>query len=880
MTAAPWYATEKEDVLKTLHSSKNGLADEEAKERLQKYGPNRLPDAKQKSLFLIFLEQFKSPLIYVLIGADILVFFLNEYTDGILIFFILLFNAILGTVQEGRAQNTLAALSKFTETRAEVVRGGKETDVSDIDIVPGDIITLQEGGKVPADARLLEVRNLTIDEAALTGESRPVRKKESIISGKNLSTTDQTNMVFKGTVIATGTAKAVVVATGLSTVIGGISSRIAVVNTDIPLAKNLTHIARVVVYIVLGLTVGIFALGVLEGRDVAEMFAASVAISVAAVPEGLPLVLTITLAAGVWRMAKRRVLVKKLQAVEALGQAHKIAVDKTGTITKNELVVERVFVNGNDNEVNGNGYEPLPLIENPSKDLLIAGEVAAFCSNAHVVTVQKSEYKLIGDPTEGSLSVFASKVGVSKNDKDYELVEDWPFDYERKFHLAIYKKNDSRRFAITGAPEVILEMSDRYLKNGEELQMKESSREHFSQTFIRFSELGYRVIAFAYEVNPPESVSVDSLPPLIFGGLFAIRDSLRPNISESIEKARNLGIDTLMITGDHAVTAKTIAEQAGIYKPGDNVMTGAELDSMSVEQLAEKLDNTTVFARVTPDHKMRIIEAYRARGEVIAMTGDGVNDAPPLVAADLGIAMGKIGTEVAKEAADIVLLDDNFSDILSAVEEGRNMRQGLRRAITYLFSSNIGEILLIIISLLLGYPIPLLAAQLIWLNVVTDTFFDISLALEPKDPSLMKKGFKFSKQLFDKTIGYRLVFIGPIIAAEAFWLFEKQTHDEVLARTFALTAIVVAQWFNALNCRSETKSVFSMNPFSNKFLTMTMLGVITLHVFAVNNPFFNSVLKIKPLSWEQWVQIISVGSIVLFAEEIRKIFLRQRIKTV
>jgi len=874
-----WYSKPASQVIAELNSSERGLTQEESKTRLREFGSNKLPEQKGKSLLLIFFAQFQSPLIYVLIAADIIVFLLKEFTDGFIILFILLFNAVLGTIQEGRAQNTLQALKKFVETRAEVLRDGREFNIPDTDVVPGDIILLQEGEKVPADARLIEVHNLKVDEAALTGESEPVRKITEPLSGNDLGTADQKNMLFKGTNVAVGAGTAVAVATGVNTVIGKISQKIAGIDTEIPLAKNLRQLAKVVVVIVGILITAIFAVGVLEGKDFEEMFTTAVAIAVAAVPEGLPLVLTVTLATGVWRMAKRRVLVKKLQAVEALGQAQEIAVDKTGTITKNELTIRKVIMGDKEYAIEGVGYEPKPEIKNPGAELLLAARVAAFCSNAHIAYSPDDGYRLTGDPTEGALQAFAWKAGTPKEEllKTYTPLNDWPFDYQKKFHLALYEKDNRPFLAITGAPEVILDLCKTYFSQGGVQPLDQKTKESFTNRFLNLSQEGLRVIGFAFYKDPPKDVNQDNLPPLTFGGLLAMHDALRSGIKEDVERAKNLGIRVILITGDHAVTAKTIAKQAGIYSEGDAILTGADLDTLPPKELEQYLPRATVFARVTPEHKMRIIQDYRRRNQIIAMTGDGVNDAPSLVAADLGIAMGKIGTEVAKEASDLVLMDDNFRDILSAIEEGRNLRQGLRRTITYLFSSNLGELLLIIFALIAQLPLPLLAAQLIWMNVVTDTFFDISLALEPKDPTLMRKGARLPKKLFDKFIAGRLALIAPVIALGAFWLFQDQIADPTRARTFALTGLIIFQWFNSLNCRSEEKSIFQLNPFSNKFLLATLGWVIVLHTFAIYTPFMNKILRLSPLRLKDWLEIAAIALTVIVAEEIRKFFYRRRL---
>ena len=607
------------------------------------------------------------------------------------------------------------------------------------------------------------------------------------------------------------------------------------------------------------------------------MFVAAVAIAVAAVPEGLPLVLTVILAFGVSRMAKRRVLVKKLQAVEALGQVQDIAVDKTGTITKNELVLASIVIGSKRYDIPGVGYDRTPRIDAPDNDLVRAARIALLCSNARLSLNDDGTVRVVGDPTEAALTVFGEKTGLTKKavQNEYQSVADWPFDYTKKIHLAMGKEREASFLAATGAPETLLESARERLENGKILPITPESRQNIETQFLRLSEQGFRVIGFAFRDNAPEASSPDALPPLVFGGLFAMQDGLRPGIREAVAQAKEAGIRTILVTGDHAATACTIARQAGIYADGDEVLTGADIDALTPEAFRARMKRVTVYARVTPEHKLRIIEAYRANGEIIAMTGDGVNDAPSLVAADLGIAMGNIGTEVTKEAADLVLLDDNFGDIVHAVEEGRSMRQGIRRTITYLFSSNLGEIVLIALALAFDAPLPLIAAQIIWMNLVTDTFFDISLAMEPNDRALMKEA-RIPKRLFDRAIARRLALIAPVIGAGAFFLFESAGADLERARTIALTSLVIFQWFNAWNCRSETKSVFALRFFGNRFLAATLVIVIGLHLLALYTDPLRGILALTPLSLGDWARIALVASAVLAVEECRKLFARRR----
>ncbi|PIT92597.1 MAG: hypothetical protein COU08_01210 [Candidatus Harrisonbacteria bacterium CG10_big_fil_rev_8_21_14_0_10_42_17] len=875
-----WHTKEPEAIYQELKTRIEGLSKEEAEERKLRYGLNKLPETKGDGWITIFLGQFQSSLIYVLIAADVIVFWLEEYIDAFIILFVLLFNATLGTIQEGRAQNTLSALKHFVQTRASVIRSDKEMVIQDFEVVPGDIIILHEGEKIPADARIIEANNLKTEEATLTGESTPVRKEAAVMTQETNSVAEQRNMVFKGTSIAVGYGKAIVVATGLETAIGQISKSISEIKSEIPLQKSLTEFSRVVVGITIILIALIFVIGLNDGIPVKEMFITAVSISVAAVPEGLPLVLTVVLATGVWRMAKRKVLVKKLQAVEALGQAQVIAVDKTGTITKNELVIQKVILGDEEIEIKGIGYEPKPEISSDNPGIQLAGKIAAMCANAKIIfSEEKKTYQVIGDPTEAAMIAFAAKMGINKDGmlERTPLINDWPFDYEKKYHRALFQEKDKKVMAITGAPEIILNISKQEWKKEGATPLTEERRKKLETIFIQLSEQGMRVIAFGYNEDVRESVVSDSLPPITFVGFYAMKDGLREGIREQVEEARKAGIKVVMITGDHKVAAQAIAREAGIYKEGSEMLTGDDLNNLSEKELKEKIGSVSIFARVTPDHKKKIIQVYKELGEVIAMTGDGVNDAPSLVAADLGIAMGKIGTEVTKEASDLVLMEDNFGDIIGAVEEGRGMRQGIKRTIIYLFSSNLGEIIVIAGALLLKNPLPLIAAQIIWMNVVTDTFFDISLALEPQGDELLDPKYAKPKKLFDKLMLQRMLVIAPIMSLGTLYLFLQYVDTASIekARTVALSGLVIFQWFNAWNCRSEDKSIFQLKFFGNKFLISTLFIVVILHSLALYTPFLNNILGTVPLTLNELAPIIALGTTVIIGEEIRKLIARQ-----
>jgi len=885
-----WSTKSAATVLVDLGSSLQGLTETESKNRLLKYGRNKLPETKSDSLLVIFLRQFQSPLIYILFAASIVTFFLREFTDGGLILFVLFFNAVVGTFQEGKAQNTLLALKNFVTTKATVLREGNESIILDSELVPGDIILLQEGEKIPADARLSVSNQLLLDESALTGESVPVNKISDVSEATDLPIFEQNNMVFKGTHIVAGNGKAIVVATGLETFIGKISKEIATIDTEIPLKTNIRYLSRLIVCAVLGIGTLLFFLGLARGSTLSEMFRTVVSLAVSIIPEGLPIVMTLILATGVWRMSKRHALVKKLQAVEALGQTKVIAVDKTGTITKNEMVIKKVYTAGKFFEVGGIGYEPkgeirldgsvIDSVNHP--ELRLAGKIAAFSSNARVMFSEEEKvWRVAGDPTEAAMLMLAEKLGLNKDDLERESpqVSEIPFDYKLKYHATVHRLDGQEFLAVVGAPEVILNLS----------QISKEEKQELESVFLSMSREGLRVIAFAESHDDPtrlqrklasgqETLKPETIGDLTFAGFFGMKDALRPEARGAIQKAAFAGIKVVMVTGDHKITAQAIAKEAGIYQDDDIVLEGQDIDTFSDAALSEKLAKTSVFARVTPEHKLRIIEAYRARGETVAMTGDGVNDAPSLVAADLGVAMGKIGTEVAKEAADIVLLDDNFGSIVSAVEEGRAIYKTIKKVILYLFSTSVGEVLTISGALFLGWPLPILPAQIIWLNLVTDGILDVALAMEPKEDGLLKGKFeKSSKYLVDSLMAKRMVLMAMPMAIGALLLFQRFYQiDLAKAWTISLTTLAAFQWFNAWNCRSENKSIFQMGFFSNKFLVGATIIVIALQLLAVYNPLMQRILHTTALSLPDWILIIIVGLSIVLVEEIRKFFYRKK----
>lgn len=884
-----WHTRSVTDILSILKSSEHGLSSAEAEKRLLENGLNALPDSKVDSITLIFLRQFQSPLIYILLAAAFLVFAMGEEVDAVVIMAVLILNAIVGSIQEGKARDTLLALKRFVETKAVIIREGKEIIVPDTQVVVGDLILLQEGDKVPADARIIASRNLKIDESAMTGESEAVHKISGVLDNPNLPVLEERNMAFKGTNIVLGNGQAIVVSTGTETVIGKIAKEVATIDTEIPLKTEIRRLSSAIIIVALCASVLLFFFGVLSGQDSREMFSTVVSILVSVIPEGLPIAITIILAAGVWRMSKRNALVKRLQAVEALGQAQVIAVDKTGTITKNEMTIQTAYVDGKIFEIGGAGYEPKgdirlgsQVIDPPNHpELLLLGKLAAFCTNARVMLSEKNnEWKISGDPTEASMFVFAAKLGFNKVDLEREstFVSEIPFDYSLKYHATVHRDGEKNLLSVIGAPEVVLGLSSSLWQKGQEVSLSETDRSELTEIFRDLSRKGLRVLAIASSREVNEKLGDDDIKNLTFIGFFGLRDALRLEVKEATKRAISSGIKVVMITGDHENTAETIAKESGIFRTGDKILTGKVVDTLSDDELKDHLSKTSVFARVTPEHKLRIIKAYKSRGEIVAMTGDGVNDAPSLVAADLGVAMGKIGTEVAKEASDIVLLDDNFGSIISAIEEGRNIYKTIKKVVLYLLSTGIGELMVIIGAVVVGLPLPLLPVQIIWLNFVTDGFFTVALAMEPGEKNLLRGEFKKPKRyLVDTLMGQRMLVMAiPMIVVTLILFSSYLESDSSKAWTISLTLLAVFQWFNAWNCRSETDSVFKSNPFENIYMIGATLVAFLFQLLAVYHPLFQKFLHTVPLDLSDWLLIIALATTIIFVEELRKLLWKNR----
>lgn len=870
-TPPNWYEMKREEVLTRLKVDSGGLTSAEARDRLKIYGSNTLPKSKPDSYLKIFIRQFASPLIYLLLAAAAIVAAMGEYTDGVIIAAVLMLNAIIGAIQEGRAVKTLASLEQLVTTQATAVRDGQETTLQDSELLPGDIIILREGEKVPADCRILEQFSLKVDESAITGESVPTEKHTEPISssGPYMSLPDQRNMLFCGTLITSGNAKAVVVETGARTVMGSISGQIAHIQREIPLQIQIRHLANILIVLVIVCSFALFGIGLLKGFAVREMFGIVVSLAVSIIPEGLPIAVTLILASGVWRMSKQNALVKKLQAIEALGQVDVIAVDKTGTITQNEMTALGVIIDNTHYSFSGSGYEeaggayvegaPITPSEHPA--LLIAGRVFALCGNARITKeAETNSVHIVGDPTDAALVVAAKKIGILRDELivEHPLIDEIPFDYRRKYHATIHEIQNKAWVSAVGATESILELCSTTNKRRILLQAANASKK------------GLRVLAFAYKENA-KHIDSGKLSELTFGGLVMLADPLHAEVPEAVQSLRSARIRVAMLTGDNAATGKAIAEAAGIYTKGDTVLTGPELHKLSQRELAHALHDVSVFARVTPDDKLKLIEAYGRARLTIAMTGDGVNDAPALLAADVGMAMGKKGTAVAKEAADIILLDDNFTTIVAAVEEGRNIYLTIKKVLLYLFSTSAGELLTVSFSVFMGLPLPVIAVQIIWLNFVTDGFLTIALGAEPKEEGLLVKPFakpgRFLLSGYDLS---RMSVMGVIMAMSTLYVFTNHPGSLIYRQTLALTLLAVIQWFNAWNCRTE-KSIFVSKPWKNYWLIVATGIVAGLQFLAVYWTPLQGILQTTPLHPGDWYIILLFSAPVIVADELFKL---------
>lgn len=873
----------------------NGLHEGEVKKRLEKFGENKLQEKKGKSIWSMILDQFKDVLIIILIiaaGISLVVGIKNgashgEYDsiiDALLIIAIVILNAVLGVTQENKANNALKALKEMAAPVAKVIRDGKLLKVPSSALVPGDLIVLEAGDYVPADARLVESVNLKIDESALTGESVPVEKDSDDMVKEDAPLGDRTNMAYMSTIVTYGRGKAIVSSTGMGTEIGHIANLInEVEENQTPLQKKLASFGKVLGAVCLGVCVIIFILGLLRGQGVLEIFMTAVSLAVAAIPEGLPAIVTVVLALGMQRMVKRDAILKKLAAVETLGSTTVICTDKTGTLTQNKMVVTKVFDGSHIWDVTGVGYSTDGQItcqdgDFTSESLEKIMQVSVLCNDAQIV---KEKNDIIGDPTEGALVVLGAKGGYPQDElnKSYPRMDEFPFDSARKLMSTIHQRSDSKVMYTKGAPDVILSRCTHILIEGKEVELTDDLRQKIDETNANFANDALRVLGFAFK-KVQDGVDIkDEEKNLVFLGLTGMMDPPREEAKEAVKLCKRAGIRVVMITGDHKTTASAIAKNIGIIDDETEALSGSEIDALSDAEFAEKVTHVCVFARVSPEHKVKIVKAIRAHGEVAAMTGDGVNDAPALKQADIGIAMGITGTDVAKEAADMVLTDDNFASIVDAVEEGRVIYSNIRKFVGFLLSCNFGELLLIFVTMLIGWNSPLVPIQILWINLVTDSFPAFALGVEAKEGGVMdQKPRDPNAPITDRPMLIAIAFqsVALAVAGIGSYYFGRELGGIAMAQTFCFMTVIIGELLRAYSARSEEHYLFTMNPFSNKHLNLAVGVSIILLFIIVYVPFLQPIFKTVSIPLASlWIPL-ALSLLPLISGEISKFFKRRR----
>ncbi|MBA3007684.1 MAG: cation-translocating P-type ATPase [Proteobacteria bacterium] len=885
-----WYNQSAEEVLSQVGSSATGLSTQEAAQRLAADGPNELKEGKRISPLQIFLSQFKSLLVWILIAAGVISGVLGEMVDAIAILAIVVLNAVIGFYQEFKAEKSIAALKKLTAPEARVLRDGQVTSIPASGIVVGDILALEAGDLVAADARLLEEASLRCIESALTGESTAETKQPATLEQGDVALGDRENIVFMGTSVAAGTAQAVVVATAMNTELGRIAGLIAEAGAEegTPLQRKLDSFGHILVWAALGIVVLLFGLGLLRGIEPLELFMTSVSLAVAAVPEGLPAVVTVALALGVLRMSRRGALVRKLPAVETLGSTSVICTDKTGTLTVGKMTVRALYVAGRSYEVTGEGYGPEGEVRFEGKkteaqhaaSLLDLATILLGCNNAHLVQ-EEGTWKVIGDPTEGALLAVGLKAGGDQEHIEKELPKEQeiPFDSDRKRSTVIRRMPDGKlRALINGAPDVLLERcTNLYTSNGVR-PMTDEDRQNIVAQNTAMAKQALRVLGSAWrDLDKASSADLTAEAvehDLVFVGLTGMYDPPRPEAKDAIVKCRAAGIRVVMITGDHPHTATAIAREIGIAADDDMAIAGVELDKISDDELLRRALKIGVYARVTAEHKLRIIRALKANGAVVAMTGDGVNDAPAIKGADIGIAMGKTGTEVTKQAADMIITDDNFATIVAAVEEGRGIYDNIRKTLQYLLAGNTGELLLMTVCVVVGMPAPLLPIHLLWINLVTDGLPALCLATDPIDPDVMKRQPRSRSELITNRSFLRtMVFTGFLTAGVAFavYFFMLKAGNTETARTYAFTVLVFAELLRSFGARSETKPIWRISLFTNINLVIVVAISFGLQVWSQHNATLGRFLRTSTMSFTDCLLLLAVGAIPLLILEMVKV---------
>jgi calcium-translocating P-type ATPase len=884
-----WYSIPVDEVLKQLgSSSQKGMDNAEAKKRLVIYGSNEIETEPGLTRWQILIHQFKDPLIYILLGAAFVTVILQDYIDSGVIVFVVILNALVGYIQETKAQSAIRALSTLSAPRANVIRNGRETDIPSHELVPGDIALISSGGRISADMRVIHAIGLEMDESALTGESAATLKHPQPVVAENPVPGDQKNMLFSGTTAVRGRGKAVVVRTGLSTELGKIATSVRKIGiTKTPLQEKVEKMGRGIGYIIVVFAIFIAIIGIWHKMNPSEVFITVVAMVVSAIPEGLPVVLTITLAIGVRRMAGRQAVIRSLPAIETLGSTTVIGSDKTGTLTQNQMTVRRIWADDRYFETTVTGYLLKGgIIHNGSSVnfdknsglyyTLLAGTIA---NEANAETFESGEPR--GDPTEIALHVSAFKGGIGPADVQTTMdeLDILPFEPENKFMATLNRVGDQNIIFLKGAPEAVIEKCTHQLINGRQIKI---DPEAVRKVASKMASDGFRVLAMAFKVHSGEGPMCPELldSGLILAGLQGMEDPIRPEVIDAVNISRKAGIRVIMITGDHLETAISIGRKLGLDPDGYGALEGSMIDQMSDEELDLNLTNIQVFARVTPQHKLRIVERLKKFGHIVAVTGDGVNDAPALRMAHLGIAMGKSGTDVAREASDMILSDDNFATITAAIEEGRIVFSNIRKVTFFLLSTAAGEMIVILIAVLMYWPLPFIAVQILWINLVTNGLQDAALAFEPGEPGILKRKPRPANEgILTRRLIERLGGVGVVLATGTlgmFWWAMEQTGDLQTAQTVAMTQMVFFQFFHVLNCRSLDRSIFKIPFFSNKFLFVSLSAALLAHIAVLEFGILQTIFRTVSLNAEQWSLIVLVSSLVIIGGEIDKIVNRWR----
>lgn len=898
MTRKEWHALLVEETAARLGTDLSaGFGPERAARRLKEEGPNELKEQKGPTLLQKLLAQLSDFLVVILILSAVVSAVLKEVTDAVVIISIVILNAVLGVIQEAKAEKALEGLKKMASPIARVIRNGHVVEVPARDLVRGDVVLLEAGANVPADLRLVEAVNLKAEEAALTGESVPVEKRASVVLDENTALGDRTNMVFMGTAITYGRGRGIVVETGMSTQIGKIAGMIQSYSEEkTHLQEKLEHLGKRLGLAVLAITAIVFAVGLLRAEPLLEMFMTAVSLAVAAIPEGLPAVVTIVLAMGMRRMASRNAIIRRLSAVETLGAATVICSDKTGTLTQNQMVVVRLWSDGREVKVSGEGYRPegefteagTQVYPNNDPQFRPLLQGAGLNGDAVMDQDEAGHWKIIGDPTEGALLVVATKAGLSRSEVEKELprVGEIPFDSQRKRMTTIHARPGGGFVAIVkGAPDLVIDRCTHYLSEGQAKIITPEVREQIDRANASFADDALRVLAIAQRElpeNPADPKAEEIEDGLTFVGLLGMIDPARKEAIAAVAVCRQAGIKPVMITGDHKATAVAIAREIGILRGEGRALTGADLDAMDDRTLTKKVEDIDVYARVSPEHKVRIVEALRNRGHVAAMTGDGVNDALALKRADIGVAMGITGTDVAKGTSDMILADDNFATIVSAVEEGRIIYANIRKFVAYLLSANAGEILAVFAAMILGMPMPLVPIQLLWINLASDSFPALALGMEKGDPDVMRRPPRNPKEpILDRLMRSTIVLQALAIAGAtlgAFWYgLSADPGNLERARTMAFVAIVMGEIFRALSARSEHHTLAAIGLFSNRYMLGAMVLSTALLFLVVYVPFLQPVFETVSLGLAELGVVLLFSLIPLVTSELAKVFNRRQV---